>query len=95
MNSFGSGGLNSECNSCVDDSNSLSEVAIMINDIRNSESAHCAVPGGLSARKALSVNMIGIDSIIEGPMEEMNSVDEEDDEDLQAIFRSACQSRGQ
>lgn len=84
----GSGGLNSECNSCVDDKNSLSEVSIMINDIRNSESA---VPCSLNTRKALSVNMVGI----EGPMEEMNTIDEEDDEDLEAIFRSACQNRGQ
>lgn len=32
---------------------------------------------------------------VEGPMEEMNTIVEEDDEDLETLFRSACQGRVQ
>ncbi len=47
-----SGSLTSqtECNSCVDDNNSLSEVTVMLSEIRTSESAHAAV--SLNTRKA-------------------------------------------
>lgn len=86
-----SGGLTSqtECSSCTDDSSSLSEVTVMLNEIRNNESVHVA--GSFNTRKAGAplINMIGID----GPVEEMNTIEEEDDEDLEALFRSACQSK--
>ena len=88
---------------CADDS-SLSEVKI--NDTLGNESVHFTVPGnfsgvlsgglggGLSARRISSVNMIGVEALTDCQMEEMTTIEEEE-EDLEALFRSACQSRGQ
>lgn len=67
---------------CDEDACSLSEVTVMLNEAKKQSSSN------VSNKSHIELNL-------PGPVEEMNTILEEDDEDLEACFRAACQSRMQ